>query len=62
VKGNDMAPLFKFLSDKSQNGNVGDAPDWNFCKYLVDEQGRVVKFYKSKVTPLSAELVGDILK
>jgi glutathione peroxidase len=62
VKGDDMAPLYKFLSDKAKNGTVSDAPSWNFCKYLVDEQGHVVKFYNSKVTPLSAELVGDILK
>jgi len=62
VKGDDMAPLYKFLSDKSKNGAVGEAPNWNFCKYLIDEQGHVVKFYPSKVTPLSAELVGDIMK
>ena len=41
---------------------MGEAPNWNFCKYLIDEQGHVVKFYPSKVTPLSAELVGDIMK
>jgi glutathione peroxidase len=62
VKGDDMAPLYKFLSDKSKNGAVSEAPTWNFCKYLVDENGHVVKFYPSKVTPLSAELVGDIMK
>ena len=62
VKGDDMAPLYKFLSDKSKNGAVSEAPSWNFCKYLVDENGHVVKFYPSKVTPLSAELVGDITK
>ncbi|GAA4364696.1 glutathione peroxidase [Hymenobacter saemangeumensis] len=62
VKGDETAPLYKFLSDKSKNGSVGEAPNWNFCKYLVDEQGKVVKFYSSKVTPLSTELVGDIMK
>ena len=62
VKGDDMAPLYKFLSDKAKNGAVDEAPTWNFCKYLVDETGHVVKFYPSKVTPLSAELMGDIMK
>lgn len=62
VKGADTAPLFKFLADKAQNGAVNSAPSWNFCKYLVDEQGHVLKFYKSDVTPLSAELLADILK
>ena len=62
VKGADTAPLFKYLADKKQNGTVGEAPSWNFCKYLVDETGHVVKFYKSGVTPMSPELVADILK
>jgi glutathione peroxidase len=62
VKGADMAPLFRYLSDRTQNGAVGEAPSWNFCKYLVDEKGHVVKFYKSDVTPLSAALLADIAK
>ncbi|WP_054411830.1 glutathione peroxidase [Hymenobacter sp. DG25A] len=62
VKGDDTEPLFKYLSDKSKNGAVGEAPSWNFCKYLVDEQGHVLKFYPSKVKPMSEELVADILK
>lgn len=62
VKGDDAAPLYKYLSDKTKNGAVSDAPSWNFCKYLVDEKGHVVKFYNSKVTPLSPELVADITK
>ncbi|MCB2411192.1 glutathione peroxidase [Hymenobacter lucidus] len=62
VKGDDTAPLYQFLADKARNGIVGEAPDWNFCKYLVDEQGHVVGFYKSKVKPMSDELVAAILK
>ncbi|UOR06051.1 glutathione peroxidase [Hymenobacter aerilatus] len=62
VKGDDAAPLYKFLSDKSKNGTVSDAPTWNFCKYLVDEKGHVVAFYPSKVKPMSDELVAAILK
>ena len=62
VKGADTAPLFKFLADKTKNGAVSDAPSWNFCKYLVDEKGHVLKFYKSDVTPMSATLLADIMK
>nr|WP_035566744.1 glutathione peroxidase [Hymenobacter sp. IS2118] len=62
VKGDDTAPLFKFLADKTKNGAVSDAPTWNFCKYLVDENGHVLKFYKSDVKPLSPELLADIMK
>lgn len=62
VKGVDTAPLYQFLSNQAQNGAVSDAPTWNFCKYLVDEQGHVLKFYPSKVKPMSDELVAAILK
>ena len=62
VKGNDATPLYKYLADKTKNGSVSDAPNWNFCKYLVNEKGQVVKFYGSRVTPLSPELVADITK
>lgn len=62
VKGIDTAPLFKFLADKTRNGAVSEVPTWNFCKYLVDEKGHVLKFYPSKVTPLSPELLADIMK
>jgi glutathione peroxidase len=56
VKGDDMHPLYKFLSTKSENGVCSDAPTWNFCKYLIDENGKVVKFFNSKVDPMSPEI------
>ena len=62
VKGDDTAPLFQFLADKTKNGAISDAPTWNFCKYLVDEHGHVIGFYPSKVKPMSDELVSAILK
>ena len=62
VKGAAAVPLYKYLADKTKNGIVSDEPTWNFCKYLVNEKGQVVKFYGSGVTPLSPELVADISK
>jgi len=56
VKGADMAPLYKWLSTKEENGTCSDAPGWNFCKYLIDENGNVVKFFNSKVDPMSEEI------
>jgi glutathione peroxidase len=54
VKENE---LFKWLSDKDQNGWNTDAPNWNFCKYLINENGELVKFYSSSVNPMSEEIV-----
>jgi glutathione peroxidase len=39
VKGNDMTPLYQWLTEKSENG-IQDAPvTWNFQKFLIDENG-----------------------
>ena len=57
VKGSDMFPLYKWLSSKEMNGWNNEAPNWNFCKYLIDENGNLLKFYSSKVNPMSDEIV-----
>lgn len=54
VKGDDQHPLYKFLKEKT-----GQEPSWNFCKYLVKPDG-TVKFYSSKVTPLSSEIIDQL--
>ena len=61
VKGDDMHPLYQWLSDKSKNGWNEDAPGWNFCKYLIDEQGKLVKFYGSGIEPMSDDIVKAII-
>ncbi|GAB3839522.1 glutathione peroxidase [Hymenobacter jeollabukensis] len=62
VQGADTAPLYQFLGSKAQNGATDEKPTWNFCKYLVNEQGQVVGYYPSKVKPMSEELVAAIMK
>jgi glutathione peroxidase len=56
VKGNDMHPLYRWLSSKEANGVTGEAPSWNFCKYLIDEKGNVIKFFPSDTDPLSKDI------
>lgn len=56
VKGNDVHPLYNYLSKKELNGVCDEAPSWNFCKYLIDENGRVQKFFNSRVDPLSEDI------
>jgi glutathione peroxidase len=60
VKGDDMHPLYQWLSNEKYNGWNNEAPSWNFCKYLVDENGKLVAFFPSKVEPLSDELLTKI--
>ena len=51
VKGTEQHPLYNWLSDSKLNGWNDDAPSWNFCKYLIDEEGMLLEFYKSKTEP-----------
>jgi glutathione peroxidase len=60
VKGRDQHPLYQWLSKKELNGWNDQAPTWNFCKYLVDENGKLLKFYGANTKPLSKEIT-DIL-
>lgn len=51
VKGANKAPLYKWLSDKSLNGWNDKEPTWNFCKYVVNEEGQLTHFFGDKVLP-----------
>ena len=51
VKGKRQHPIYNWVSDSKLNGWNDDAPSWNFCKYLIDEKGRLIEFYKSKIEP-----------
>lgn len=62
VKGKDASPLFKFLSDKKLNGKVSSKPKWNFHKYLVDKEGKVVDYYYSITNPTSNKIKRSIRK
>ncbi|MCW5976927.1 MAG: glutathione peroxidase [Bryobacteraceae bacterium] len=62
VKGDDQAPLYQFLTDSQANPATGGDVKWNFTKFLVDGNGKVVARFESKVTPESPELVEAIEK
>ena len=57
VKGFDKHPLYRWLSDASQNGWNNEEPSWNFCKYFINEKGELVKFFPSSVNPLDEEIL-----
>ncbi len=60
VKGSNQNPLYQWLSHKDQNGWNDEAPSWNFCKYLINERGELVKFYSSSVKPMSDEILKQL--
>jgi len=52
VKGRDQHPLYQWLESKT-----GRRPDWNFAKYLVNEDASEVTFFKSDIEPLDGQIV-----
>jgi len=60
VKGSDQARLYSWLSKKENNGWNDQEPSWNFCKYLVNGKGELVKFYGSAINPQSEEILSMI--
>lgn len=60
VKGNDKHELYKFLTEKSKNGLQDSEVEWNFQKYLINEQGELVKVLSPRVLPTDSEIVGWI--
>lgn len=57
VRGSDAIPLFKELAEQA-----GRAPRWNFYKYVVDRNGKVVDYFSSKVKPDDPKLIAAVEK
>ncbi|MCE1188574.1 MAG: glutathione peroxidase [Ignavibacteria bacterium] len=57
VKGDDIDPVFTWLSDPKLNGWNSDEPKWNFYKYLIDEKGELEAVFPSSVKPLSDDVI-----
>lgn len=53
VKGDDTAPIFKYLIEKELNGVKNTAILWNFTKFLIDENGHLIDSYISTTKPTS---------
>ena len=62
TKGNDQAPIYKWLTQKSENG-VQDAPvTWNFQKFLINEKGQFVAMVAPGVKPMSSKELIDFIE
>jgi glutathione peroxidase len=62
VVGENTHPLFKWLTSKEENGVLDAKIAWNFNKFLLDENGKLVAYFPSKVTPESEEITKYLRK
>jgi glutathione peroxidase len=60
VKGKDIHPVYQFLTEKSKNGLEDNSVQWNFQKYLLDENGYLVKVINPRTSPDDAEITSWI--
>lgn len=60
VNGEDIAPIYKWLSSKEQNAVLDATIKWNFNKFLLDENGHMIAYFPSRVTPMSEEITSKL--
>jgi len=59
VKGDDIAPLFKYLTTAENPDFTGEIK-WNFEKFLLDENGKLIHRFRSKTTPMDPAITGNL--
>jgi glutathione peroxidase len=62
VKGKNMAPIYKWLTNKDYNKLKNSSVSWNFQKYLIDENGNLIEVFSPKTNPQAQEIIDAIEK
>jgi glutathione peroxidase len=60
LKTKEQNPVYSWLTSSSLNGWCNQAPAWNFCKYLINEQGVLTHYFPMSVDPLDAKIMEAI--
>jgi glutathione peroxidase len=60
VKGDDIAPIYKWLTNKSENGVLDAEIKWNFGKFLLDEKGNLIQYFPHRIQPMSEEITAKL--
>jgi glutathione peroxidase len=62
LKTKEQNPVYTWLTSSNLNGWCNQAPAWNFCKYLINEQGVLTHYFPMSVDPLDARVIEAIKK
>ena len=60
IRSPQQNPVFQWLTDSAKNGWNNNLPAWNFTKYIVNEEGVLVNYFGSSISPLSKDVVNAI--
>jgi glutathione peroxidase len=62
VPSDTQNPVYQWLTSTAANGWNSKAPSWNFAKYLIDEEGKLVNYFGPSVSPVSKEVMEAVEK
>lgn len=60
--GVNQHPVYRWLTDSTLNGWNSKPPSWNFCKYLVNEEGVLTNYFGSSISPLDKDVIEAVEK
>ncbi len=60
VKGTNAAAIYQWLTQKSKNGVLDASISWNFNKFLLDENGKMIAYYPSNITPDNQAILSQL--
>ncbi len=60
IKGAETAPIYQWLTQKSKNGVVDASISWNFNKFLLDENGKMIAYFPSNIKPDSEDILSRL--
>jgi glutathione peroxidase len=55
IRSHDQNPVYRWLTDKQQNGWNSHVPSWNFSKYLLNEEGVLTHYFDPSISPMAIE-------
>jgi len=56
AKGPDVHPIYAWLTDKNLNGKINSTVKWNFQKYLLNKEGKLIDYFNSSISPMSSKI------
>ena len=61
TKGTELHPIYAWLTDKKLNGKINSTVKWNFQKYLLNKEGKLIDYFNSTTSPMSSKITKQLI-
>ena len=61
TKGPELHPIYAWLTDKKLNGKINSTVKWNFQKYLLNKDGKLIDYFNSTTSPMSSKITKHLI-